>query len=99
MRNRVRALPIVPDLLGRPRKEHGSGWCAHILDREVRAWHELHSRKLLNGRCAIGKVILMQRRYWGKRNVSSFECAEVSKLPPRRLGRVRSPRALHTHLA
>jgi hypothetical protein len=56
------SLLAIPDLLGRPRKEHGSGWCAHILDREVRAWHELHSRKLLNGRCAIGKVILMQRR-------------------------------------
>jgi hypothetical protein len=29
--------------LRRPRKNMDRGWCAHILDREARAWHELHS--------------------------------------------------------
>jgi hypothetical protein len=29
--------------LRRPRKNMDRGWRAHILDREARAWHELHS--------------------------------------------------------
>jgi hypothetical protein len=53
----------------------------HILDREARAGHELHSRKLLNGGRAIGTVILRQRRLESAKMKMSppLQCAEVDK--------------------
>jgi hypothetical protein len=56
----------------------------HILDREARAWHELHSRKLLNGGRAIGTVILRQRR-WNRRKRKCLLPFSVQKWTNKRI--------------